>query len=193
MGKILVLNAGPSAFERSGSRPVETWAEAALGRVIAEKVCSVYFCPVPGAQETAAGIAGKLGLAPQALAGLESVIDPAWKGMTQADVSKFESSFAEEPPGPDDINLPFTKDLDALRSEVASMLDTLTKQHKKEAILIVSHRMLTPVLVLHFLHMANHHYRQVEQEFGALNLFEVRMGIPSALYINDTCHLHGLI
>ena len=203
MGKLLIINTGPTAYEQSGDYPVEKkagqyappekWAEAALERIAAEKVCAVYFCPVPGAKETAAIISGKLGLIAQPLAGLENVIDPAWKGMTPDDALKMESSFAEVPPGPRDLDLPFTRSADSLRVEIASVLDTLTKQHKKEPVLIVSHRMLTPLLILHLLHMANHHYRQVEQEYGALNLFEVRSGMPSAIYINDTCHLHGLI
>jgi hypothetical protein len=53
--------------------------------------------------------------------------------------------------------------------------------------------MLTVLMALHLLHLHNKHYRQIEQDFGSLNLFEVRFGMPSAIYINDTCHLHGLI
>jgi hypothetical protein len=57
----------------------------------------------------------------------------------------------------------------------------------------VTHRALTVLMVLHFLHMSNRHYGQIAQENGAVNLFEIRSGIPSALYINDTCHLKGLL
>ena len=76
---------------------------------------------------------------------------------------------------------------------VAAALDDLTVKHKKETAVIVSQPELSVTILLHLLNLDNKHYQQIAQDPGAVNLFEVRFGVPSALYINDTCHLHELI
>ena len=75
----------------------------------------------------------------------------------------------------------------------AAALDDLAVKHKKETVIIVSQPALSVNMLLHLLNLDNKHYDQIAQDPGAVNLFEVRFGVPSALYINDTCHLHGLI
>ena len=81
-------------------------------------------------------------------------------------------------PGPDD--------------EVAAALDDITMKHKKETVVIVSQPELSVTILLHLLNLDNKRYQQIAQDHGAVNLFEARFGMPSALYINDTCHLHEL-
>ena len=76
---------------------------------------------------------------------------------------------------------------------VAAALDEIAVRHKKETAVVVSQADLSVSMLLHLLNLDKKHYRQVAQEPGAVNLFEFRFGLPSALYINDTCHLHGLI
>jgi hypothetical protein len=75
---------------------------------------------------------------------------------------------------------------------VAAALDDLTIKHKKETMVIVSQPELSVTILLHLLKLDKKHYGQIAQDPGAVNLFEVRFGVPSALYINDTCHLHEL-
>ena len=76
---------------------------------------------------------------------------------------------------------------------MAAALDDIAVKHKKETAVIISQPALSVTMVLHLLGLGSKHYGQIAQDFGAVNLFEVRFGVPSALYINDTCHLHGLI
>jgi len=72
---------------------------------------------------------------------------------------------------------------------VAAALDDIIVKHKKETAVIVSQPELSVTILLHLLNLDNSHYQQIAQDPGAVNLFEVRFGMPSALYINDTCHL----
>jgi hypothetical protein len=72
---------------------------------------------------------------------------------------------------------------------VAAALDDIAVKHKKETAVIVSQVELSVTMVLHLLHLDKKHYDQIAQYPGAVNLFEIRFGVPSALYINDTCHL----
>jgi hypothetical protein len=75
---------------------------------------------------------------------------------------------------------------------VAAALDEMAVKHKKETVIIISQPELSVTMLLHLLHLDSKHYGQIAQDPGAINLFELRFGVPSALYINDTCHLHGL-
>jgi len=75
---------------------------------------------------------------------------------------------------------------------VAGALDDIAVKHKKETAVIVSQAALSVTMLLHLLHLDSKHYEQIAQDPGAVNLFEVRFGVPSALYINDTCHLQSI-
>ena len=75
---------------------------------------------------------------------------------------------------------------------VAAALDDLAVKHKKETTVLVSQAALSVTMVLHLLGLDSKHYEQIAQDPGAVNLFEVRFGVPSALYINDTCHLKNI-
>ena len=75
---------------------------------------------------------------------------------------------------------------------LAAALDDIAVRHKKETSVVVSQADLSVSMLLHLLHLDKEHYGQIAQDPGAVNLFEFRFGLPSALYINDTCHLHGL-
>lgn len=164
MGKILLINTGPSG-------QVQKWAEAAARRVAEYDLSAVYVCPVPHADETARIVAGYRPV--EALPGFGEKVEAFWK--------------------PEHRPLPFKEDLDKLRARVEPALTQVWEKHKKETVAVVSQRQLTVVMILFLLHMHNSHYGQIAQEDGAVNLFEVRDNTPSALYINDTCHLHGLI
>ena len=202
MGKILIVNTGPAGRERFSSYPVDDkaeldappaeWAQAVAERLSEYAVNGVYTCPVPGAEEMAEIIAGRFGLKADMLPGLNGPQVLRWTGMSPEDTMLLDCSFAEAP-AEVKIKLPFANSIDELRTMAAAAIDGVAVKHKKEAVVIVSHRALTVIMILHMLHMHNRHYRQIAQDYGAVNLFEVRFGMSSALYINDTCHLHGLI
>ena len=201
MGKILIVNTGPTGQERFSSYPVDDkadldappleWARAAAERLAEYQVKCVYACPVPGAEEMAEIIAARFSLKMDMLPGLSAPQPLRWTGMDPEDAMLFDCSFAEAP-AEVKIKLPFANGIDELRTMAAAAIDSIAVKHKKEAVVIVSHRALTVIMILHMLHMHNRHYRQVAQDYGAVNWFEVRFGMTSALYINDTCHLHGL-
>jgi len=202
LGKILIANIGPTEYERHGSFPVAgeagldappaSFAQALASRLSGYQVAALYYVPVSGAKETAGVIARSLSVGLELLPGFEKEAGLDWWGLSPEDSLVLDCSFSEAPPDVA-VKLPFDAPMDALREKVGKALDAIAEKHKKETVVIVSHRALTAVMALHLLHMANKHYRQIAQEAGALNLFEVRGGMPSALFINDTCHLHGLI
>ena len=82
--------------------------------------------------------------------------------------------------------------LPGLGEAMAAALDDIVVKHKKETAVIISQPALSVTMVLHLLGLGSKHYGQIAQDPGAVNLFEVRFGVPSALYINDTCHLENI-
>ena len=83
--------------------------------------------------------------------------------------------------------------LPGLGQAMAAALDDIVVKHKKETAVIISQPALSVTMVLHLLGLGSKHYGQIAQDPGAVNLFEVRFGVPSALYINDTCHLNKFV
>jgi probable phosphoglycerate mutase len=79
-----------------------------------------------------------------------------------------------------------------VRERAASAVDGLIAQHLKETVVLVSHKVVCHILILSLLGLDNSHFWQITQDVCAINLFEVRGGIPSALSLNDTCHLREL-
>ncbi len=203
MGKILIVNSGPTEYERQGQYPLtdkagldaptDKWAQAALKRLLEYQLSAVYYLPVSEALETAEIIAGGYKLAPKILPGFENMKELSWKGLSPEEAAVFDCPLGERPSTAVDIRFPFNNDLVQLRNRISAALDEIAAAYKKETVAVVSHRALSVIMVLHFLHMDNCHYNQIAQENGAVNLFETRMGMPSALYINDTCHLEGLL
>lgn len=186
MGKILIVNVGP-VRELSA----EAVAQAVAERLSEYKVAAVYFCPLPGADEMAQFIAGRLGLQVEPLPGLGETQHVCWKGLIQKESSMADCSSVGAPPGAGSMIYP-DAGIDELRRSSAAALDDIAVKHKKEAAVIVSQRALSVIMILHLLHLDSKHYGQIDQQPGAVNLFEVRFGVPSAFYINDTCHLHKL-
>jgi broad specificity phosphatase PhoE len=203
MGNILIVNTGPTEFERMGQYPVldesgldaptGVWAQAIAKRLAEYRLAAVYFLPFPEAVGTAGIIAANNKLEAKALPGFEGSGQFEWKGLSPEESAVLDCSLDEGRMDASCIKFPFNLDLGQLRLKIASALDEIIARHKKQYVAIVSHRAISVVMVLHLLNMDNSHYNQIAQENGAVNMFEVRMGLPSALLINDVCHLEGIL
>ena len=177
--------------DRLKELPVE-WAQAIAARLSEYQVKAVYYLPVPAVAGTADAIAGVYALRPDVLPGFNGAEGVSWNGLTAEEAAVLDSPFKQGESNTVNIKFPFVADINMLRPKIAISLDSVTEKHEKETAVIVSHRALTVIMILHLLHMGNQHYCQIAQNSGAVNLFEIRSGTPSAIYINDTCHLEGL-
>jgi broad specificity phosphatase PhoE len=187
LGKLLIVNTGP----------VRELSEDAVARAVAErlseyKVAAVYYCPLPGVEDLARHIAGHFGLQIEPLPGLGEAQQVCWKQLIQKEGEAADCSAAGAPPGASSMLYP-DAGIDRLREASAVALDDIALKHKKETAVVVSQRALSQIMILHLLHLHSKHYGQIDQQPGSVNLFEFRFGVPSALYINDTCHLNKLI
>jgi broad specificity phosphatase PhoE len=196
LGKILLVNTGPSepmSDKGEHKAPPQQWTQTTVGRLLEYHISAVYYCPSPSALETAEAIANKFSLTPVALPGFKDEGFSSWKGPDAYEALSMNGPCSDGKGRPLQCKRIFGIDIEELRPKLAGSLDGITGQHKAETVAIVTDRTLTVVMILHFLHMSNNHYHQIAQEKGAINLFEVRAGMPSALYINDICHLKSLL
>jgi len=189
LGKILIVNTGPVGAGSGREVPPGELARAVAERLSEYKVAAVYYCPLPGAEDLARYIADHFGLQVEPLPGLGEDQHVCWKQLIQKEA--VECSSAGAPPGAGSMLYP-DAGIDMLREASAAALDDIALKHKKEAAVVVSQRALSQIMILHLLHLNSRHYGQVEQQAGSVNLFEYRFGVPSALIINDTCHLKNL-
>jgi len=191
LGKILIVNTGPVKSGSGRELELGVVAQAVAERLSGYKVTAVYFCPLSGADEMAHIIADHFGLQVQLLPGLGESQHVYWKELIQKESPAADRSSAGAPPGAGSMIYP-DAGIDELRRSFASALEDIAVKHKKETAVIVSQRILSVIMILHLLHLDSKHYGQIAQDPGAVNLFEYRFGVPSALLINDTCHLKDI-
>ena len=76
-----------------------------------------------------------------------------------------------------------------MRNRTWEGLNRLAEENPKRTILIVTHRVVTRVLICAALGLDDSHFWQVKQDSTAINSLEYSRGIFNIALINDTCHL----
>jgi broad specificity phosphatase PhoE len=168
-------------------------AEAAGKRISEWPISAIYSSPLRRASTTAEIIAGSLGLKVRLLPGIIDIDYGSWQGLSAEDVVARDGHiYSQWIESPDKVKFPGGESFTEARERAALAVDELIQQHPKETVVLVSHKVICQVLVLSLLGLNSSHFWQITQDVCAMNLFEVRGGIPSALFLNDTCHLEGL-
>jgi broad specificity phosphatase PhoE len=168
-------------------------AEATAGRVAEWQVNAIYSSPLRRAMETAQTLARSSGLEVRALPDIIDIDYGQWQGLLPEEAeAKDGGLYKKWLRNPHQVKFPGGESLAEVRDRAAAAIDKLIAQHDKETIALVSHKVVCQVMVLSLLGLELSHFWDVVQDVCAVNYFEVRGGIPSALLINDTCHLEGL-
>jgi len=168
-------------------------AEAAARRIKEWTISTIYSSPLRRALTTAEIIAATLGLKVQEMSDIIDIDYGEWQGLLNEEViardGRLYTRWIENPDG---VKFPGGEEFNEVRQRVSKAVNDLIQRHPKESIVLVSHKVICQILVLSLLGLDSSHFWQITQDVCAMNLFEVRGGIPSALFINDTCHLNGL-
>jgi len=168
-------------------------AEAASGRIKEWPISTIYSSPLRRAITTAEIIATSLGLKVQEMSDIIDIDYGEWQGLTNEEVIARDGRlYTQWIENPDGVQFPGGEEFNDVRQRVSKAVNDLIQRHPKESVVLVSHKVICQILVLSLLGLDSSHFWQITQDVCAMNLFEVRGGIPSALFINDTCHLNGL-
>ena len=165
-------------------------AEAAAQRIKGWPISAIYSSPLRRALSTAEIIAANLDLKVQPMPGIIDIDYGAWQGLSTEDVVARDGNlYAQWIESPQEVKFPGGESFAEVRARAASAVDDLIGRHPKETFVLVSHKVICQILILSLLGLDSSHFWQITQDVCAMNLFEVRGGIPSVLFLNDTCHL----
>lgn len=168
-------------------------AEAVSARIAEWQISAVYSSPLRRALTTAEILARPFDLKVKLLPGIIDIDYGEWQGLSPDEtIARYGDLYSTWLNSPHRVNFPGGESLAEVRERAASAVDALIAQHPKETIVLVSHKVVCQILILSLLGLDNSHFWEIRQDICAINVFEVRGGIPSALSINDTCHLKAL-
>ncbi|HEX75724.1 MAG TPA: histidine phosphatase family protein [Dehalococcoidia bacterium] len=167
-------------------------AEATAERIAEWQISTIYSSPLRRALTTARILAQHLNLEVELLPGIIDIDYGSWQGLSPEEaVTKDRALYAKWLENPHTVKFPDGESLAEVR-ERAALAASNVMQHSGGTIALVSHKVVCQILILSFLDLDNSHFWQVVQDVSAVNIFEIRDGIPSALLLNDTCHLKEL-
>lgn len=168
-------------------------AEATAARIGGWQISAIYSSPLHRALTTADILARPFGLEAQPLPGIIDIDYGAWQGLSPEEATtKYRELYSMWLNSPHKVKFPGGESLAEVRERAASAVEGLIAQYPKETIVLVSHKVVCQVLVLSLLGLDNSHFWEITQDVCAINIFEIRGGVPSALLLNDTCHLKAL-
>jgi len=168
-------------------------AKAVASRIADWQVSALYSSPLHRALTTAEIMGRPFSLEVKLLPAIIDIDYGEWQGLSPEEAAaKNGDLYSKWMESPHKVRFPGGESLTAVRERAASEVDSLIAQHPKETVVLVSHKVVCQILILSFLGLDNSHFWQIAQDVCAINIFEVRGGIPSALSLNDTCHLREL-
>jgi broad specificity phosphatase PhoE len=168
-------------------------AEAAAVRIAEWQVSVVYSSPLHRALTTAEILACQFNLKAKLLPGIIDIDYGELQGLSPDEAAaRYGELYSTWLNSPHQVKFPGGESLAEVRERAASAVGNLVAQHPKETIVLVSHKVVCQILILSLLGLENSHFWEITQDICAVNAFEVRGGIPSTLFLNDTCHLKSL-
>lgn len=170
-------------------------AQAVARRLAAEfPLAAVYSSPLRRAWETAEAIGAAAGLKVQALPGIIDLDYGQWQGLTPEEAAERDPArYARWLSQPHLVHLPDGESLGQVRERAGAALRQVTEAHQGRTIALVSHRVVCKVLMCLVLGLDNAHFWRIEQDTGAINIFEWQEDLFIVRQFNDTCHLRGAI
>ena len=153
-------------------------------------IAGIYSSPLSRAMETARPTAESKGR--------EVVPDPAftdldfgaWQGLPLKEAKeKYPDLYRLWREQPGVVSFPQGENLTQVRNRTWEGLIRLAEGNPQRTILIVTHRVVTKVLICAALGLDHSHFWQMKQDSTAINCFEYSRGNFHIALINDTCHL----
>jgi broad specificity phosphatase PhoE len=168
-------------------------AELAAEYFRGKKVDAVYASPISRAIQTAEKIAGVLGLKVLLHPGITDMSFGDWEGRP---INEVESNDADRfrlwQEGPHLLKVPGGETLEEVRTRSMAALEEVIQTHAHGTVIMVSHRVVTKVLICAILGLDNSHFWQIDQDATAINLVRYRNGTYALSLMNETCHLKPL-
>jgi phosphoserine phosphatase len=153
-------------------------------------IANIFSSPLARAIGTARPTADSKGLAVTPDPVFTDIDFGEWQGMPIQEVqAKYPDLYRLWREDPGVVSFPRGETLPQVRRRAWEGLNKLTKGNPDRTFLIVTHRVVTKVLICATLGLDDSHFWQVKQDSTAINCLEFSRGIFNLALVNDTCHL----
>lgn len=153
-------------------------------------IAAVYASPLQRCMQTAEPIARPHHLAVQPLEGLLDIHFGQWQGLTPAEAAQMYPDLRHLwDTSPGRVRFPDGESLEDVRLRAMTALAELLERHVGQTVVLVSHKIVCKVILCAILGLTNDHIWRVEQDNGAISIFQHDHGSWVVLSLNDTCHL----
>ncbi len=153
-------------------------------------LAAVFSSPLSRAMETARPTADSKNLAVIPDPDFTDIDFGDWQGLPLKEVrEKAPELYRLWLENPGAVVFPKGEGLPGVRKRAWEGLQRLAEGNPDRTILIVTHRVVTKVLICAALGLDDSHFWQVKQDSTAINCLEFKRGIFNIALVNDTCHL----
>lgn len=157
------------------------------------EVHGIYSSTLSRAWETAQKIAQFQNVKVQPLAGIIDMSFGNWEGRPHQEIRENDSkAYRQWVETPHLVRLPGGEGLDDVRVRAMAAMEEVIRNHPKETLVLVTHRVICKVLICAILGLDNSHFWQISQDTTAINLIQYRKEKYILLLMNETCHLKPL-
>jgi probable phosphoglycerate mutase len=154
---------------------------------------SVYSSPLSRAAETAQAVAVSKGLSVIPELAFIDMDYGEWQGLPLEGVKvKYPDLYRLWQERPQEVTFPGGENLSHVRARAWEGFERVVQENPGKTILVVSHRVVTKVLICAALGMDDSHFWEIKQDTAAINCFEYTGKTFIASLINDTCHMRSI-
>jgi len=116
-----------------------------------------------------------------------------WQGLPLKEVrEKYAELYRLWRERPEAIHFPGGENLARVRARAWEGLQKVIRENPDKTALILSHRVVTKVLICAVLGLDDSHFWHIQQDTTAVNCIEYNRGFFVTSLINDTCHLKSI-
>ena len=164
------------------------------GEYLKEKgIHVIYSSPLSRAWQTAQEIARFHNLEVRRLDGIIDMSFGEWEGRPLKEIQIHDRELYQKwRDEPHLVKLPGGESLDEVRVRAMGALEDVIRLHSGKTLALVSHRVVTKVIICGILGIENSRFWQIGQDTTAINLIQYRNGKYILSLMNETCHLKSL-
>jgi broad specificity phosphatase PhoE len=154
---------------------------------------AIYSSPLSRAMETAQAVAEAKALQVVPHPEFIDIDFGEWQGLPLKEVrEKYSELYRLWRERPEAIHFPGGENLARVRARAGEGLQKVVRENPDKTALILSHRVVTKVLICTVLGLDDSHFWHIKQDTTAVNCIEYNRGFFVTSLINDTCHLKSI-
>jgi len=147
--------------------------------------------PLERARQTAEAISNRTGVTIGTMDEFTDMNFGIWEGLTLPEVEKdYPSDFALWKTSPEKLRIEGGETLAMVRARISAGLLNIGRLNN-DVVVIVTHRVICKIIVLHALGIGNEHFWDMKFDPGSITLLEYSNDRHTLIFSNDTCHIEA--